>query len=613
LGCFLGPGMLNMQTCFTLKSHCMKKLRSIIIAALFIAMSFGLSGCLDSVDAFFFKPKYTVSGVDANKDLKDDLDAFIDERAATLKKPKNKAESADVSRYQAGLLRTDLVDVMKSKGYYDAAVDFKQGKEDWQGIYVVNAGAQYKITSVTLKPARFDKYFHRAARLQDKPLDAAAVLKAEAGILKSIQKDSCAFTLEVTHEVLLDPKAKTASVAFTVKEGEKAVFGPVTFENNGKVSQSYLAKMVPWKEGECFRRDKIEEFRASLLQTALFSRADLVLPPAPKKGGVVPMTLQLKERPPRSVSFGLSYYTDEGPGVSASWKHRNFLGSGETMEASAKISSLLQSLDAKLTSPFFLRKDQSLTLNADLTHEDSDAYVERNLDTGASIKRVFSKRFSATTGVNLEFSNINDKSLQTTDTFGLLSFPQTATFDNRDNPLDARHGWLLSGSAEPFIDMLGTSPAFWKMEGDARTYVPFGKRFTLAGRAKLGSLLGPSTLDVPATKRFYAGGGGSVRGFGYQDVGPMTDGKPTGGRSLAEASAEARLRFTKSIGAVAFLDAGSVSETVAPDFSNLSVGAGLGLRYYTSFGPLRLDVGVPLNNKEDTSSYQLYISIGQAF
>ncbi|MDE1151636.1 MAG: autotransporter assembly complex protein TamA [Micavibrio sp.] len=592
----------------------MKKLRSLILAALFTAMSFGLTGCLDSVDAFFFKPEYKVAGVDANETLKKDLSAFINDRAGTIKKPKNKAENADIAHYQAGLLRADLADVLKSKGYYDGTVNFKQGRGDWQGTYAIDAGAQYKIASVTLKPATYSKYFRRVARLQDQPLDAEAVLKAEASLLKAVQKDSCAFTLDVTHEVLLDVKAKTASVAFTVKAGAKAVFGPVTFENNGKVSQGYLAKMVPWKEGECFRRDKIESLRAALFETALFSRADLVIPDAPKAGGVVPVTLQLKERPPRSVSFGLSYYTDEGPGVSASWKHRNFLGGGETVEATAKVSSLLQSLQGKMTSPYFLRHDQSLSLTTALTHEDSDAYVERNLDGGAAIKRVFSKRLSATTGVNLSFSNIEDKSLRTTDTFGLLSFPQTMTYDSRDNPLDARHGWLLDASAEPFIDMLGTSPAFWKTEGSARTYVPFGKKFTLAGRAKIGSILGPATADVPATERFYAGGGGSVRGFGYQEVGPMAAGKPSGGRSLAEASAEARLRVTETIGAVAFLDAGSVSETVAPDFNNLSVGAGLGLRYYTSFGPLRLDVGVPLNNKEDTSSsYQLYISIGQAF
>ena len=588
--------------------------RRYIVVALFTLLAFGLGGC-DSVDNFFFKPDYKISGVEKDAALQKDLDGFLKTRTADIKKPKNPKESQAQSAYQASLLQNDLADDLRAKGYYDSTVSYVPGAKDWSGTYRVTPGVIYKIATVTLKPEAFKKYYGHVALLKGQALDAVNVLAAEAALSTAVQKDGCYFTLDVTHEVLLDVKAKTANVAFSVAAGPKASFGPALFKNNVTVKDEYLAKMVPWKEGHCFRRDQVEALRTSLFETGLFSRADLELPKKPAADGSVPVTLDLKERPPRSVSAGLSYYTDEGPGVELSWKHRNFFGGGENVEANLKVSQLLQSLQGKYTIPYFLRRDQSLSFTSDLSREDSDAYVERGLNSGVALKRVFSKKLSGTTGVSLDIDEIDDKTLHSTDTYALVSFPNAVTYDSRDNALDARHGWLLDGSVEPFIDALGNSPAFWKTEGAARTYLPLGKDFTLAGRVKAGSLLGPSTVNVPATKRYYAGGGGSVRGFGYQEVGPQdAAGKPTGGRSLAEASIEARYKITETIGAVAFLDAGSVSETSVPNLDDLSVGTGLGLRYYTGFGPLRLDVGVPVNNKDKAdSSYQLYISIGQAF
>ncbi len=593
----------------------MQRFRAIILLVLFCGMACGLSGCLDdSLRAFFFKPDYTLSGLDNNTALKKEMQIFLGNRLADIKKPKVKAEQAEAAAYQADLVKTDLADQMKAKGYYDSNVVFHPGKKPWSGDYSINSGAVYKIASVTLRPSAEQKFYAQVAVLKGQVLDAAVVLTAEAELVKAVQKDSCAFTLEVTHEVTLDARAKTADIVFSINAGGKAAFGPAEFRNPGRTKLSYLEKTVPWKEGDCFRREKIDETRAALFQTGIFSRVDLVLPQQLPADGRVPVVFALKERAPRSISFGVSYYTDEGPGVTAGWKHRNFFGAGETVDAEAKVSSLIQSLNAKFTSPYFLRHDQSLSFTADLSHEDSDAYNETGLSTGVSIKRDFSKRLSGTTGLTLEYSKIDDKTLLTTDTFTLLSLPQSVKFDSRDNVLDATRGWLLEGSAEPFIDVTGTSPAFWKTVGSAKTYLALSKTYTLAGRVKAGSILGPSTASIPATKRFYAGGGGSVRGFGYQEVGPVAAGKPSGGRSLAEASGELRFRMTDTLGAVAFVDAGSVSETVVPDFSNLSIGAGAGLRYYTSFGPLRFDVGVPLNNRNKTSSsYQLYISIGQAF
>ncbi|HYD18860.1 MAG TPA: BamA/TamA family outer membrane protein [Patescibacteria group bacterium] len=588
--------------------------RRLVPALMFMLMLLlaGISGRTDA--GLFGGTDYRISGLEGDARLEKTINHFLKNQTADIKKPKAAAEAAAASAYRANLLRGDLRDAMRAKGYYDAKVRFTPGKKLWSGTFQITPGTAYEIDQVALKPYGFEKYYPSLAVLKGQRLDAVNVLGTQAELKKELEKDSCAFSLELDHQVLLEPASHTADITFTVDAGQSADFGKTLFINNGKVKQSYLRKMVPWREGSCFRRDQVEDLRASLFETGLFSRVDLKLPDAPGKDGRVPVTLELKERAPRSVSFGLSYYTDEGPGVTAGWKHRNFFGGAETVDLGAKYSTLLQGLNAKFTSPFFLRRDQSLSVNGDIKREDSDAYLNRGVETGAAVKRLLSKRLTATSGVRLAFSHIEDKTLFTTENYGLLSLPQTLAYDSRNNALDATKGWLLEIAAAPYLDVLGNSPVFWKTEGSARTYLALTKDFTLAARAKLGSIIGAARADVPATERFYAGGGGSVRGFGYQEVGPQAFGKPTGGRSLAEASVEGRYRVTDTIGAVAFLDAGTVSTSLVPDTSDLSVGAGLGLRYYTGFGPLRLDVGVPLNKRDTTSSpFQVYVSIGQAF
>jgi translocation and assembly module TamA len=190
-------------------------------------------------------------------------------------------------------------------------------------------------------------------------------------------------------------------------------------------------------------------------------------------------------------------------------------------------------------------------------------------------------------------------------------------YDTRNDTLDPQKGWYLTGGARPYFDALGESDPFTKLEAGARTYMHFSDApdLTVALRGNIGSIVGSDTADIPATERFYAGGGGSVRGFGYQEVGPKdAEGDPSVGRSLVTGAVELRTKFTNSIGGVAFVDAGSVSDSAQPDFDRFSIGAGVGVRYYTGFGPLRFDIAVPLNEKEDLDqAYQFYISIGQAF
>ncbi|MFN3700728.1 MAG: autotransporter assembly complex protein TamA [Alphaproteobacteria bacterium] len=525
-------------------------------------------------------------------------------------------EFTRATAYREYMIARDLETALRARGYYDASVEFVADEDrPLAGEFQIDSGAQYKIQSVTLEPAEiYQDYFDFSAINAGDPLDAETVLKTQAAMKDILGKDGCYFNLAIRHEVLLDQNAKTADLTFFIEKGAEANFGSVSFEGLESIKEAYIRKLLPWKEGDCFRRERIERFKTTLLESGLFSRAESVLPDAPDEDGRVDVVMSIRERAHRSIKGGLSYYTDEGVGLTLGWEHRNFLGQAEKLVTTLSVNQLKQSLGAEFSKPFFWRPDQTLFLNSSIRRQDTDAFEELGINFGGRISRKVTRRLTVSVGSNLALTQIEDSREKRT--FGLVSFPVSAVFDNRDNSLDPTKGWLINATVRPVIDAFGESDPFTKIEGGARTYLtPTGsKNFVVALRADAGSIIGESRFDLPATERFYAGGGGSVRGYGFQEVGPFENGESAGGLSFATGSLELRNRFTETMGGVMFVDAGSVSDDTFPDFNNLAIGAGLGVRYFTGFGPLRFDVAVPLTEKDNLDrNYQFYLSIGQAF
>jgi translocation and assembly module TamA len=209
----------------------------------------------------------------------------------------------------------------------------------------------------------------------------------------------------------------------------------------------------------------------------------------------------------------------------------------------------------------------------------------------------------------------------TTDAFGdqqflTFSVPLEYVRDTRDNKLDPTNGYKATIDAQPSYEALGGT-IFTSLEGSISGYKGVGAddNVIFAGKLAAGSLFGANDIsDIPTTRRFFAGGGGSVRGYAYQEITAYNaQGQALGGRSYATASLEARVKITKTIGLVPFVDAGSVTDSTFPDFSDIRLGAGIGLRYATPFGPIRIDVAMPLNKYKDGAAYGIYAGIGQAF
>ncbi|MBU0858324.1 MAG: autotransporter assembly complex protein TamA [Alphaproteobacteria bacterium] len=561
---------------------------------------------------------YQLAGTKADPETEAYLDKLLEERLAdkTRTLTDEEEDSTERTRQEDYIEQTILADLQKglqSRGYYKSDVAFIDGEGPLSGQYHITYGPQYFIESLTVRPAHFKP---PVPDLTAQVLDAQIVLTAQDSLYKQVQQDRCYFSLNVRNEVILNNDKHTAAVAFVVDAGQEGNFGTVTFMGNENVKKSYLRKLLPWKDGDCFRREKIEDYKTKLLQSGLFARAEAVLPAAPGPDGQVPVTIDLRERARRTITAGMTYYTDEGPGVQFGWEHRNLFGAAEKLTADLELSMIKQLLGFEFTKPYFLRPDQSLSLTTAVQRQETDAFDEMGFKAGAALKRSFNKSLTGSTGIDLNISRIDDKTDNTTNTYGLISLPQTLTYDTRDDTLDPHRGFNITAAVEPFFDILGQSDPFFRTQLTGSTYFAFGTSadLVLATRAGIGSIWGADTDDVPATKRFYAGGGGSVRGYGFQEVGPQNNGEPSGGSSLVNMSLELRGRITDKFGAVTFVDAASVSEDPTPRFTDMAIGAGVGVRYYTDFGPIRFDIATPLTQKDDLEqNYQFYISIGQAF
>lgn len=528
-----------------------------------------------------------------------------------------KYEAQDLDKVRPASIRSDILKAAKAKGFYNARVtQISSGnKNDTAHQFSIETGEVFTITSIKIEGLPYDQDLDIK---QGDILNASAVMKEQARLFSSLSKDRCIYNLDVRNKAILDKQNNTAELIFIIEGQDDARFGPTTFEGADNIDRSYLTEFIRHKENECWNISTLENTKSALLSTGLLSTVDYQLPDKKPEDGSVPIAFQLKQRDSRTIRLGAKYSTSEGPGVIAKWTHRNILGSGETLSFESYIAQLRQSLGTEFTKPFLFSRKNSLKADAQIERQETEAYEELSFNTGAHLKRKLSNHWSGSLGIALEASEIKEEN-GTEDTFGLISYPASLSFDNRDNVLNPSSGLKLGLSTEPFYDTLGEADPFIKSKISAATYIGLGDNALdpiLALRAVWGSIAGADTQNLPASKRFYAGGGGSIRGFGYQEAGPKdAGGDPTGGRSLLETSIEGRVKVTENIGTVAFVDAGGVFDSEYPDFDeSLYVGAGVGLRYYTSFGPIRFDVAVPVNKREETDqNFQIYLSIGQAF
>ena len=628
-------------------------------------------------------------------------------------------------------------DLLASRGYYDGRVRYRINwdKTPAEVRLILTPGKQYVLGPSSIERTGSRALSARAAEaLADAPDTLAPFGLSEGGpaladqVLSAVEAVPGWFRsrgfpqakVEKTRYRLY-PERKTLDPLVVLDSGPFALYGPVQLEGAENIRQSYLEKLVPWKQGDVWNARRVERFREQLLQSGLFREVRIEpmfslsesagrapeappaadtgaplgtqravppmpgtppatpsdtgnvspvqrtggasvaapaaeagsepgtaagtgggasvaaflqnqdekqrhVPPAVQDGDRVPVRIVVRESPARRTVVGLNYASDVGAGAQGFWEHRNLLGEGERLRLSTIVAQDRQELVSSFVKPAFGQRNQNFVSDAYIRKEETDSYDMTAWYVDGGLERRFSRRWTGSARVAVQGGRIKEDGFGW-EPFSLIGVPMTLRRDGTDNLLNPTSGTRVQLAVTPYTGSYRGAFSLVRTQGEfSAYYAPLHKkdgsrsdRLVLAARYAIGGMfgsMGDNVEHIPGALRYYAGGGGSVRGYKYQSLGQRNaQGDPLGGLSFNVLSFEARIRLTENLGVVPFIDAGMVYDTPWPKFGDdLCWATGLGFRYYTPIGPVRLDVAMPLDNRnDDQQAFQVYISIGQAF
>lgn len=459
--------------------------------------------------------------------------------------------------------------------------------------------------------------------------DAGVITAASGTAIERWRQVGHAKAREDSREVVADHQTNLLDAVIVLDPDRPARFGRTIVRGTQRMRPGFVAYMADLPQGRSFDPDRVRAGEDRLNRLGVFSSIRIEEADAIAPDGSLDMTVAVQEGKRRTIGIGGTISTIEGLGVEAFWAHRNLFGHAEQLRFDASITGLGltdqgtefdYALGLTFTRPGVLRPDVSFVAGLLARRLDLDTYREESITARVGLQRRFAH------WLNGDLSAFATKA-RFWDLYGrrdFLMFGVTARgdYDRRDDPLNPTKGYYAAAEFVPFYEAeYGNTAARGTLEG--RAYKGFGgddkDRVVLAARAEIGSYVGPSDRESPPNQLFFAGGADSIRGYAWRSIGIDTEYDDrtgvVGGRSLVEGSGEVRLRLTKQWGAVGFVDGGYVSSssTFSRADSDLRFGAGVGGRYFTGLGPIRVDVATPINPRKDDSPVAVYIGIGQAF
>jgi len=558
------------------------------------------------------------------------------------------ADAEEPASGSAGLLakaRADygrIVAALYNEGYYGGTVNIRVGGVEASTLapdvnlpdpvavdILVTSGPLFHFNSVTIvnqapptgDPGDFVDPPSTRGFGAGEVARSSVILTAEQLAVAAWQEQGFAKAAVVGRNVVADHATRTVDVTVTVNPGAKAAFGPVMVRGTERMDPEFVRRQTGLVVGQEYDPDDVERAQKRLDRLEVFRAARLEAAQAVGGDGLLPYDLIVQELPGRRFGVGATYSTVDGLGVEGYHLWRNLFGQAERLRLDAKVAGIgfpveTEEFDyffgATFTKPGIFNPDTDFIASISAERTVYPNYTEISVGGRAGISYILSDQITLEGGATFERNRFEDD-FGTRD-FSTVGLYGNAIYDGRDDKVDPTEGFYVAANVEPFYEFNYGNPALQaSLEG--RTYFGFGEddRFVLAGRVKAAALIGPDLSEIPPDRLFFAGGGGSVRGYGFKSIGVEENGITTGGRYLLEASLEARAKVTDDIGVVGFVDGGYVAADTFPDLEDLRVGAGVGVRYYTGLGPLRLDLAFPLNKREDDPDYALYLGIGQAF
>lgn len=568
-------------------------------------------------------------------DLADDTDITGQfEEFSALRRGKGKAANAAQISSRADEDVLLLKKLLASQGWFDAKVTARidraaaNGNKPLGVVIDVAAGKRFAFSSIAVTAAATvpPGLIRDNLPLQPgEPVIASRMLAAEAKVALALPEHGYPFSEIGPRDVLLDPDSGGAAYTLPVTVGPRGTYGAIRSEGRPAFNAKHIAVIARFKRGELYDSRQVDDLRQALIATGLF-KAVAVEPgrtgqPGPDGTEVVDLVVRQEAGPPRVIAATAGYGTGQGFRLEASWTHRNLFPPEGALIVNGYAGTQEQGAGVTFRRSNAGRRDRSLELAGELKHANYDAY---SAYTGRLALRISSdstplwqKRITYAYGGQLIVSDEKayDPRLRTSPrrTYEIAGLSGQLGLDTTDSLLDPSKGFRLTILAEPEGSLRGAFAPYARLRLDGSAYYNVSDGIILAGRIRVATIQGIGLDDLAPSRRLYAGGGGSVRGFGYQQLGPRdVNNDPTGARSLNEGSFEARYRFG-DYGVVAFADVGQAYASSLPDFSDLRVGVGLGARVYTNFGPIRVDVATPLRRRTGESRINVYVSIGQSF
>lgn len=586
-----------------------------------------------------------------------DLDAAFETASNLIRlqgEPPPDAETL-ARRAQADLV--PFIDALWGAGYYNARVTIEVA-----GVPLTLRGLNLQAAAAAARPFRGSalvpiriivesgpQFTIRALRLlgpEGAPLDlpedafplapgdpatSALILGAQASLVDHFRAASRPFVEIAQVDPVVDHRAAAMDLAVRVEPGPVAGIGPIAISGAPNIREPVIRSFIYTEPGDPYSPRALADMRRAIQRIEAISAVRVNQADFLDEQGNLPLEVVVTERLPRVFGVAGRWSTTDGPEASIYWGHRNLFGGAERLRLEGSVFYLDRAggrpdLDRDWTDvlggraslsfmkPALWGTRNDFVFDAIVARERTDGYTADYGNVVAGIRHRFSDRFNVQAGIEYERGNARD--VLSRQDYQLVGFPLALELDATLDRLDPREGYRLRAGLTPFVSALGSDPGFTFARADASAYIPLDarQRFVLAGRFGIGSIVGAELTEIPPNRRFFAGGGGSVRGYEFRSLGPKIAGQPIGGRSLIEGALEARLRVTDTIGIVPFVDAGMAFEQSYPSFDEtVRWAAGLGVRYHTPIGPLRLDVAFPLNPGPGDNRYAIYIGIGQAF
>ena len=544
----------------------------------------------------------------------------------------NPAQFAARARRDGALLRQ----LLRSYGYFDAEViqTISDGTNP-EVRFQVLPGPRYAIGTVDMgelaqSGADLPALSGAFGVASGDPVDSDTIVLGRTRLDTELGERGFAFAQVGEPELVADHAREKADLALPVTLGGRFRFGTLVSNLPSFLPADHLADIARFKPGELYRRSGVEDLRRAIVATGLVSSVTIspraTRPASGEAPGDLELDIAMSKAPLRTLAGAVGYDAGEGFRVEGSWEHRNLFPPEGLLRVRGVAGTREQLAGVTFRRNNFHGRDQVLTVDVYATSTKRDAYVARSVALNATYEKLttllFQKPLVWSLGLETVMTNERDGDVggqsSAAETYYVVALPLRAALDTTEDLLDPQRGFRAALRASPEGSISRSVRSFYaRLQFDASAYLPLGKRAVMAARVRLGSIFGAEIGDIAPSRRFYAGGGGSVRGFGYQEIGPRDSlGTPSGGRSLSEFSLEARVKtgfLGDQLSLVPFIDAGTVEPGTTPRLRGMRFGAGLGLRYQTGFGPIRIDIATPLKRRAGESPVAVYVALGQAF